>query len=479
MKFGTSGLRGLVDDMTDAVCARYTRAFLDHLSRGGLSAPRLMLVGRDLRPSSPRIAAAVRTAAVAAGFEAGDCGVLPTPALALEAAALGASAIMVTGSHIPFDRNGLKFYRPGGEIDKQDEEGILAALSRLTGPVPGGRDHARRDAGARYATRIVEAFAPDALSGLRVGVWEHSAAGRDLTATILEALGAQVIRLGRTDDFVPIDTEALSPRDAAQARTWVGEHRLDAVISTDGDGDRPLVFDERGDFVRGDLLGMFAARFLGADAVATPVSSSTALERSGWFSRVARTRIGSPHVIAALGALAQEGAATPVGFEANGGFILAADAAIADGGRLCALPTRDALTPIVCVLRMAVGRGVTLSALMAAAPARGGASGRIAEAPVALTAALIAALAASREQREQFLADVGVGPALSLDLTDGLRMMLAGDETLHLRPSGNAPELRAYAEAVRADRAEALVADALAVAGARLAAMRRSGVVAP
>src|SRR3546814_14167334 len=73
-------------------------------------------VGWDLRPSSPRIAAAVMAAVRAAGLEAECCGMLPTPALALHAITQRIPAVMVTGGHIPFDRDGLKFYRPDGAI---------------------------------------------------------------------------------------------------------------------------------------------------------------------------------------------------------------------------------------------------------------------------------------------------------------------------------------------------------------------------
>jgi phosphomannomutase len=147
MKFGTSGLRGLVSDMTDEACAAWTAAFLAHLT--GLGArPAALLVGLDRRPSSPRIAAAVRGAARRAGVEAVDLGVLPTPALALLAARRGLPAVMVTGNHIPFDRNGLKFYRRDGEIGKADEAGIVAAMAA---PAPAAAPPAERTASAAPA----------------------------------------------------------------------------------------------------------------------------------------------------------------------------------------------------------------------------------------------------------------------------------------------------------------------------------------
>ncbi len=146
LKFGTSGLRGLVTEMTDEVCAAHAAAFLRHLRRSGGRFD-AVLVGEDLRPSSPRIAAACRRAIRGEGAAAIACGVVPTPALALEAARRGVPAIMVTGSHIPFDRNGLKFYRPDGEITKTDEAGLIAALSE---PSP---QRASRSGGTRRRDR--------------------------------------------------------------------------------------------------------------------------------------------------------------------------------------------------------------------------------------------------------------------------------------------------------------------------------------
>jgi phosphomannomutase len=470
MKFGTSGLRGLVSDMTDPVCEAHAAAFLAHLARGG-GRPAALLVGRDRRPSSPRIAAAVRRAAVRAGMDAVDCGVLPTPALALEAAARGLPAVMVTGSHIPFDRNGLKFYRPDGEIGKDDEAGILAALEAPAAPAAArGVERAEAGAVARYLDWLTGFFPTGALRGWRVGVWRHSAAGRDATTEALARLGAEPVALGETDDFVPVDTEAVRPEDAAQAAAWTAAHGLDALVSTDGDGDRPLVADETGAFLRGDLLGVLTARFLGADGVATPVSSNTALERCGWFPHVVRTRIGSPYVIEGIARLRAEGARLPVGFEANGGFLLGGEAVSETGARLPPLPTRDALTPMLAILVMAAGRGVPLSRLAADLPPRATASDRLEETPTEASRALIVELAADPAARDAFLTAAGLGGCAAVDLTDGLRMTLAGDEIVHLRPSGNAPELRAYAEAADPARAAALVAAALAEARRRLGA---------
>ena len=165
MKFGTSGLRGLVTEMTDAVCEAHAAAFVRHLRRAGLPVE-AVLVGEDLRPSSPRIAAACRRAIRAEGATAVACGVVPTPALALEAARRGAPAIMVTGSHIPFDRNGLKFYRPDGEITKADEAGLARRPRRAgAGPPPRAPKNPAIGVAARYVARYVDFFGAGRLAG--------------------------------------------------------------------------------------------------------------------------------------------------------------------------------------------------------------------------------------------------------------------------------------------------------------------------
>ena len=126
LKFGTSGLRGLVTEMTPEAVAQYTHAFLSACDSGAV-----LCVGQDLRPSSPRIADNVIAAARQAGMRVLNCGPVPTPALALAAQAHGGGAVMVTGSHIPADRNGLKFYTSAGEITKADETAILSSVSTI------------------------------------------------------------------------------------------------------------------------------------------------------------------------------------------------------------------------------------------------------------------------------------------------------------------------------------------------------------
>ena len=124
-KFGTSGLRGLVEEITDGTCDKYVRGYLQHLKNSKLAQDgSKVYIGYDLRASSPVICAQTIAAAIKENLVPINCADLPTPALALYAMNNGAASIMITGSHIPADRNGIKFYRPDGEIDKNDEQQI-------------------------------------------------------------------------------------------------------------------------------------------------------------------------------------------------------------------------------------------------------------------------------------------------------------------------------------------------------------------
>jgi len=460
VRFGTSGARGLVASMSDELCYAYSMAFLqDVVGKGG--AVGAVVLGHDLRPSSPQIASACAVAIRSAGGQVVYAGALPTPAIALYAQQHNAAAIIVTGSHIPFDRNGIKFYRLEGEIAKADELAIQQAIVDVPSELslnllPDPNAEVER----QYVHRYVDFFGANYLSGLRVAVYEHSSVARDLLRKVLEQLGAAVISLGRTNDFVPIDTEAVRPEDVIQARKWAQEHAFDAIFSTDGDADRPLIGDEAGQWLRGDVVGILCAKFLAADVVVTPVSSNTLAEKSGWFSEVVRTRIGSPYVIAGMEQASAKSSSVVVGFEANGGFLLGSDV-VRNGKRLFALPTRDAILPMLAVLAMAKEQGGKISALVAGLPARYTASDRLQSFPTEESAALLKALQHDQLQATQVMAPKA-GNIASVNLTDGLRVTFSNGDIVHLRPSGNAPELRCYAESDTQVKAQSLCDQCLA-----------------
>lgn len=222
---------------------------------------------------------------------------------------------------------------------------------------------------------------------------------------------------------------------------WAAEHRLDAILSTDGDGDRPLLTDAAGQVIPGDVLGQITAAVLRAEVVVTPVSSNTGVEASGRFARVIRTKIGSPFVIAGMQAA---GPVPVVGYEANGGFLLGVHGRGPRRSAAAAGHPRQPLADDCALVTGPRGRGA------------GGTGGRRSrplppptgweEIPTEHSRALMARFDADPARLAGFLA--GLGEVLAAtDRTDGLRLTLASGRVVHMRPSGNAPEFRLYAEA--------------------------------
>ena len=437
VSFGTSGARGPVEQLTDEACVAFTVGFIESLK--GQFATQRVALAIDRRPSSPRMAAACAGVADALGLQVEYFGVLPTPALALYSMDQGIPAIMITGSHIPFDLNGIKFYRPDGEITKADEQAIVNINSKpptYTLNFPPESSVAEQ----HYVKRYLDYFPADFLAEKRIGLYEHSAAGRDINTYILKQLGADVVSLDRKDLFVPIDTEAVSLEDQERGRLWSEKHDLDAIFSTDGDGDRPLVADENGEWLRGDLLGLICAQELGVEALAIPVSCNSAIELSGYFKEVVRTRIGSPYVIEGMQAL--EGRyASVAGFEANGGFL------IGD------LPTRDALLPVLALLSASVRKQVPISKLFTSLPERYTYSNRVQNIDMVKATNAISRWTAHPNKMVEELQLKELGNIKMESSIDGLRITFHSDDIVHIRLSGNAPELRCYTESLTAKKA--------------------------
>ncbi|CAM4230688.1 phosphomannomutase [Pseudoalteromonas byunsanensis] len=452
VRFGTSGVRGKVSQFTPEVCMALTMAFL------AIQKPvKRVAVAIDNRPSSPQIARSCISALKFYGCDVEYYGVIPTPALAYAAQLQDIPAIMITGSHIPYDRNGIKFYFAKGEISKADELAIInAAVDVPQVPVaklPEVNDYAK----LQYIKRYVDYFPADCLEGQHIGIYQHSSAGRDIYPLILRALGAQVTLVGRSEQFVPIDTEAVAQSDRNQARQWVLSHKFDALFTTDGDGDRALLADEQGHFLAGDILSLLAAKYLMIEALAIPVNCNTSIEASGAFKQVKRTKIGSPYVIAGVVDLKKEHRRV-AGFEANGGFLLGCD--VSDNEKvLQRLPTRDAVLPVLCALANLTSH--TLSQVVVEMTQRYTHSDRL-QNFTQHRSAQVMQLATTNPGKLLERLHISYQGELELDTTDGVRITLSGEgDIVHIRPSGNAPEFRCYAESADKAKAKRLVADVL------------------
>ncbi|EIM71657.1 phosphomannomutase [Nitratireductor aquibiodomus RA22] len=449
LKFGTSGLRGLAEQLNGLPAYAWSRAFLEVLETNEeIKTGDPIFIGRDLRPSSPDIAALCYAAIADSGLKPIDCGIIPTPALAAFGILHSAPAIMVTGSHIPDDRNGLKFYRADGEINKRDEAAIIASHAdlyhRLSTPKTITLSAPDLTASIAFKERYLNFLPPKALAGLCIGVYQHSSVARDIILEVLAALGAKAVGLGRSDSFIPVDTEALREEDITLLKQWSTEHGFDAIVSTDGDADRPLIADEHGRFVRGDLVGAITASWLGADTIVVPVTANSALETCGQFPNVLRTKVGSPYVIGGMKDIHREGARAVIGFEANGGVLLGTGFE-QDGRHLSALPTRDSLLPILACLCEITSKNKPLSNIAMGFDFRIALADRLQNVPSERSGPFIERLL--RDDRTLRAAFTEIGEVSDVDSIDGVRIHLGTGGVVHYRASGNAPELRCYVEA--------------------------------
>ncbi len=341
LRFGTSGLRDTVENMTDMECYINTRGFLGYLNRiGEFNVGTVVAIGGDRRQSTPTIKRAVAAAVRDMEGEVDNQGLTSTPALTYYAMQSKIPSIMVTGSHIPAGRNGIKFTKRGGEVLKSDEEGILSHVAEERVKVyamPSDDSLFDQDNGMfkgkeaetagllvqetdasgacmkSYADRYKKIFeGKPPLSKTTLFFYEHSTVARDLAKDLFEALGATVIAPDeeipidyldekgerktetaslRSHEFVAVDTESVSNRTLSIFKKVMNEQNLDAGCTMDGDSDRPLLVyrlyregrptREIG-YITGDILGLLAVlalKEMGVEisAVAVPISANDAV----------------------------------------------------------------------------------------------------------------------------------------------------------------------------------------------------------
>ncbi len=481
LSFGTSGLRGLAKDMTDLECYINTVAFLSFLqSKEGLSPESTVYIAGDLRESTPRITRSVIKAAEDAGHSVVYCGLIPTPALAYHALQKKSPCVMVTGSHIPADRNGIKFYKSNGEVLKSDEPLIKKHVSKIReviyqqevdetifsteGMLVKSNSLPPIDASAEenYKKRYAVENLP--LRGKHIIFYDHSAVGRDLVSQLLESLGAQVTKVGRSDTFISIDTENVTQENkeyfSQLAKDYPGNF---AIVSTDGDSDRPFVIDETGEFHRGDIVGCITATELGADFACIPISSNDAVDdylRTRGVG-ITHTKIGSPYVIE--GMESADGAKSVVGWEVNGGFLTQSTLTF-NGLELMALPTRDAVLPILAVLLYAAKKSIKISEVFAELPQKyTGAAllDNVDDKAINILRNLSEHQDQTKELIHKYLNSDDLGEVTEVDFLDGARIHFTSRDIVHIRPSGNAPQLRIYTNCDSQKRADELAANAV------------------
>ncbi|MBF0252573.1 MAG: phosphomannomutase [Candidatus Omnitrophica bacterium] len=526
LQFGTSGLRDTVENMTDMECYINTRGFISYLaSIKEFKEGDYIAIAGDRRPSTYRIKMAVGKAIIDTGGRVDDQGLVPSPAVALYAISKGMPSIMVTGSHIPADRNGIKFTKRSGEVLKSDEKGILASVQSERKKIyalkqkefifneKGMFDETNRkelvglladpdkvaESSGVYRKRYIDFLGTQFLKGAKVFLYQHSAVGRDIVKDIFTALGAEIVAPQeepyRSKEFVPVDTESVSTQTLEIFKKCMKSSGTDIGITLDGDSDRPLLVYRDGKeykYVTGDILGLLtiiSLEKLGAkiNSVSVPISSNdaiaTVLEEKG--TKVSFTKIGSPYVVASMNESLQrnkgKGDWNVFSWESNGGFLLGSDLTI-DGKVLNALPTRDAVLPLVSVIKMTLMLSKSMREIISDLPSRYTYADRKKDFPQESSKAILEYLTPSsmlnaerRSGKEEivegdkgfeeiknkvgkvFTSARGFSGVLKVNYIDGIRIYFNNGDISHLRPSGNAPEFRNYGIAGTPERSKEIV----------------------
>jgi len=299
--FGTDGIRGVVgEDLTTGLVEKIGRA-ATLWAKGAANAepgsgPGRVLIGRDTRGSGPELEAALARGIVSAGGTAILAGVLPTPAVALLAADLGA---VVSASHNPPQYNGVKLFdRDGSKLTDEDEEAVEALLEASADD--GGSIERTDSAAGTYLQHVVGAFGSD-LSGLRIGVDCANGAYSGLAPRVFEELGAEVHAIANEPDGDNINV-GCGATDMTALQQTVARLELDLGVAFDGDGDRMLAVDERGEPLDGDQILAILALTLGVDLVAVTVMTNLGFHRlmAEHGIRVVTTPVGDRYLLEAL-----------------------------------------------------------------------------------------------------------------------------------------------------------------------------------
>ena len=339
--FGTDGVRGLANAgaMTPDGILRLGMA-VGRVFKNGAHRHRVV-IGKDTRLSGYMIEPALTAGFAASGMDVFLLGPLPTPAMAMLTRSMRADlGVMISASHNPYHDNGVKFFGPDGfklsdetelEIERLMKEGPdrgLAAAAEL------GRVKRIDDAGARYIEFAKAAFPRRAsLDGMRVVIDCANGAGYKVAPTVLWELGAEVKEIGVEPDGFNINRECGST-STKNMQDAVLEYRADIGIALDGDADRVIICDEKGQIVDGDqILALIATSWkksgaLKGGGVVSTVMANLGLEKflQGESLSLERTKVGDRYVVEEMRAKGMN-----VGGEPSGHVILSDYATTGDG----------------------------------------------------------------------------------------------------------------------------------------------------
>lgn len=334
-RFGTDGIRGEVGTEITADLAFALGRAVGHRFGG---ASRTVVLGRDTRRSGEMLTAALTAGLTAAATDVVDLGIVTTPCLVhASTAPLFAAGIMVSASHNPSGDNGLKVVVGGRKADDAAEDELEALIADPSGirHLPNaelGRMRPDRGSVEAYRRHLVE-VAGDAFAGLRIGIDCANGSACDLAPSLFRSLGAEVTVLFDAPDGTNINEGCGSTHPERLAET-VAAAGLDIGFAFDGDADRLIAIDERGELVDGDaIMGICALQRLAGgtlrnELLVTTVMSNGGLERAlrEAGGRMIRTPVGDRHVFEAM-----EREDAVVGGEQSGHIIFRDRATTGDG----------------------------------------------------------------------------------------------------------------------------------------------------
>ena len=315
--FGTDGIRGVANEppITPEVALALGRAVTYVAGRGKHHAPRV-IIGKDTRLSGYMIETAIASGICSMGGRVLLCGPVPTPAVAHLTVSMRADAgIVISASHNPFADNGIKVFGSDGfKLPDEAEveiEALMADAHRLGEARTGsaiGRAEKLEDARGRYVAFAKATFPRDlVLDGVRVVVDAAHGAAYRVAPLVFQELGAKVFAIGVKPSGTNINREvgAMHPEHAREEVRRRGAH---IGVALDGDADRVIVIDEKGDIVDGDaVMAMCALRMLRdkelrQNTVVATVMSNLGLERAltAQGARLVRTPVGDRYVVEAM-----------------------------------------------------------------------------------------------------------------------------------------------------------------------------------
>lgn len=341
--FGTDGIRGLTNTapMTAAIAMKVGQAAGKHFLRG--SHKHRVVIGKDTRLSGYMIESALTAGFTSVGMDVIQLGPMPTPAVAMLARSMRADlGVMVSASHNPYHDNGIKLFGPDGYKLSDDDEAEIEALIQagidadvvLAEPRAIGRAKRIDDAQGRYIHFAKSSFPEDLrLDGLKIVIDCANGAAYKVAPEALWELGAEVIAIGVNPNGFNIN-DAIGSTHPKALQLKVLETGADIGIALDGDADRLIIVDEKGQVVDGDqimaLITLRAAEtgtLRGGGLVAT-VMSNLGLERllTAHGLSLHRAGVGDRYVLEAMRA-----GGFNIGGEQSGHLILADHSTTGDG----------------------------------------------------------------------------------------------------------------------------------------------------